>query len=227
MSRLFLSPREIDFINDLTKEVIKDVVGQKIFYYAVQVKATKIHDVYEEAMNKVFAQPIEIDARVDYQPEENRVNRFGVEDFYTIDVYLHYRDLLDKNIDVQQGDYFSYGTTFFEIVQMTYDTTIYGQIEHSMGIKIVGKQAREGQISKTPNGPTDEQYTDKGAVQETFAQQRGFAENQLGKTDDVRSLQAKGVLTKPITGPAEVSEKGGNGSKDEIGIIDSSFYDES
>jgi len=227
MSRLFLTPREIDFINDLSKEVIKDVVGQKIFYYAVQANVTKVHDVYEESINKIFGQPIEIDARVDYQPEQNRVNRFGVEDFYTIDVYLHYRDLLDKNIDAKMGDYFSYGTVFFEIVNLIYDTTIYGQIEHSMGIKLLGKQAREGQISKTPNGPTSEQYTDPGAVQETFAQQRGFAENQLGETDDIRSLQTKGVLTKPISGPGEVSEKGGNGSEDEIGTIDSAFYDES
>ena len=57
MSRLFLSPKEIDFINDINKEVIKDVVGQKIFYYAVRHDVTKIHDVYEEAPDKIFDIP--------------------------------------------------------------------------------------------------------------------------------------------------------------------------
>ena len=68
------------------------------------------------------------------------------------------------------------------------------------------------------------EFSDKDAIQETFVQQRGFKENALGKTDDVRSLQKKDVLEKPITGPKEVSPKGGTGKEDEIGMIDSSFY---
>ena len=35
MSRLFITQREIDFISDLTKEVIKDLAGQKIYFYRV------------------------------------------------------------------------------------------------------------------------------------------------------------------------------------------------
>jgi len=221
MSRLFLTSREIDFINDLNKEIIKDVVGQKIFYYSIRNDVTKVHDIYEEAVEKVFNPPIEIEARVEYQPESNRINRYGAEEYYSIEVYLHNRDLLDRDIDVRIGDYFSYDATFFEIIQQQVESHIYGQIEHSMGIKIVGKQARMGQIQKTPNGPTSESYTDEGSVQETFVQQRGFEENSLGTTGDIRALQEKGVLEKPISGPAEVSKKA-----DPEGI-ESSFYGES
>lgn len=59
------------------------------------------------------------------------------------------------------------------------------------------------------------------AVQDTFIQQRGFESNKLGKTGDVRSLQASGVLDAPISGPAEVSPLG---DPDDVG---SAFYDES
>ena len=170
---------------------------------------------------EIFNPPVEIEARVEYQPESNRINRYGVEEYFTIEVYLHNRDLLDRDIDVKIGDYFSYDATFFEIIQHQVESNIYGQIEHSMGIKITGKQARAGQIQKTPNGPTSESYTDEGAVQETFVQQRGFEENKLGVTGDVRALQEKGVLEKPISGPAEVS------TKSDPEEITSSFYDES
>jgi len=221
MARLFLTPREIDFINDINKEIIKDVVGQKIYYYTVRPDVTDVHDVYEEAPDKVFDPPIEIEARVEYQPEDNRINRFGVEEFYSIEVYLHNRDLLDRNIDVKIGDYFSYDATFFEIIQHQIESNIYGQIEHAMGVKIMGRQARLGQIQKDPNGPTSESYTDPGSVQETFVQQRGFEENRLGPTADTRALQEKGVLDPPITGPAEVSEYG---DPEDVG---SAFYDES
>lgn len=85
----------------------------------------------------------------------------------------------------------------------------------------MGRQARKGQMSKDPHGPTFEEYTDPDAVQETFVQQRGFDENKLGDTGDIRSLQKKGVLTAPISGPAEVSPEGDD---TEAG---SAFYDES
>ena len=35
MSRLFITPREIDFIADVTKEITKDVIGDVIYYYTV------------------------------------------------------------------------------------------------------------------------------------------------------------------------------------------------
>jgi hypothetical protein len=91
-----------------------------------------------------------------------------------------------------------------------------------MGIKIIGKQARIGQIQREPNGPTSERYTDDpNSVQDTFVQQRGFEENRLGRTEDVRALQQKGVLDQPLSGPAEVSEKG------DATNAGSAFYDES
>jgi len=220
MARLFITPREIDLISDLTKEVIKDISGQKVYYYRIREDLTNIHDVYEEAPDKVFDPPIEIEARVEYEPDEIRTNKFGSEAFYSITVFFHERDLLDRNIDVRVGDYFSYGDTFFEITSAVGENNAFGQIEHSIGTKVVGKQARLGQIDKLPIGPTSEKYTDADAVQKTFVQQRGLQENELGETGDKRQLQEDGKLDKPIGGAAEVSPRGDSGT------TSSSFYDE-
>ena len=46
MARLFITERELDLISDLTKEVIKDVIGQRVFYYRVREDLTQVHDVY-------------------------------------------------------------------------------------------------------------------------------------------------------------------------------------
>ena len=228
MARLFITPREIDFIADVTKEITKDVIGQKIYYYHIREDLTSVHDVYEEAEEKVFDPPIEIDCLVSWGPATVTTNKFGSEKRFTIDVNIQSRDLLDKDIDVQEGDYFSYGDTFYEIIKVITVSQIFGQIEHSTGITVTATQARQGQISLAPIGPTDESYTDDpDAIQETFVQQRGFPTNKEGPTGDVRSLQKKGVVTMPISGPAEVSPEGGAGTKDEIGMIDSSFYSDS
>ncbi len=220
MARLFITPREIDFISDLTKEIIKDVSGQKVYYYKVREDLSDVHDVYEEAPNKVFDPPVEIEARVEWEPGEIRTNRFGVEEFATINVFFHERDILDRGIDIRSGDYFSYGDSFFEITSAVIDTNAFGQIEHSIGTKVVGKQARMGQIDKPAIGPTSESFTDPDAVQETFVQQRGQETNVLGETGDKRQLQEDGKLDAPISEPAEVSPRGDDAS------ISSSFYDE-
>lgn len=218
MARLFITPRELDFINDTVKELIKDVVGQKIYYYRVRPEFTNIHTVYEEAVDKVFDPPVEIECRVEYKPEEIRVNRFGSEEFYTLDVYFHARDLIERDVQIKEGDFFNFDATWFEVMKSVVNNIVYGQIEHSMGLHAYCKQARQGLIDVEPLGPTSEQWTDSNSVQKTFVQQRGLVKNKLGETADVRNLQEKGVLDAPIAGPAEVSPDGG---------ISSAFYDES
>lgn len=221
MGRLFITPREVDFINDIAKEVVKDVIGQKIYYFPISEVKTQVHDVYEEAVDKVFENPIEIDALVKYEAQNVTTNKFGSEETYNIEAYVQSRDLLDKGIEVTEGDFFSYGDTFFEIIKAPSSDTIFGQIEHKRFVTITGKQSRKGQFISKVFGPTDEAYSDDDAVQNTYVQQRGFEENRLGKTGDVRDLQKKGVLDAPITGPAEVSPKGTDSK------AGSSFYDES
>jgi len=221
MARFFITPREINFINDIAKEVVKDVVGQKIYYFPISETKSNIHPVYEEATDKIFENPIQIGCLVKYLPQDVRANLFGSEDYYTIEVYLQVRDLLDKGITILEGDFFSYGSVFFEVITAPDSNTIYGQVEHKGFMTITGKQARLGNFSEITFGPTDEQYSDPDAVQNKFVQQRGFRRNNEGITGDIRELQQKGVLTKPISGPAEISPKGDPQN------VGSSFYDES
>ena len=220
MPRLFITPREMSFINDIAKEIVKDVVGQKIYYFSISEIKTQIHDIYEESPDKVFDDPIEIDCMVKYQEQEIRTNQFGSEEFYNIECYIQKKDLLDKGIEVNEGDFFSYGSVFFEVIKAPTSSTIYGQIEYGNFITVTGRQARKRQFISKVFGPTSEKYSDLDAVQDTFVQQRGFEKNRLGETGDVRDLVKKGVLEKPITGPKEVSPRG-----DKTGA-GSSFYDE-
>lgn len=212
MARLFITPRELDLISDLTKEVIKDVIGQRIFYYAVRSDITQVHDVYEESTEKVFDPPIEIDALVEWSPGEIKTNKFGYDKFHAIEARVHAQDLIDKGLRMKAGDFFSYGSIFFEITQVVTISKIFGQVEHITGYKLVGKQAREGLIDKAPIGPAAQTLETERVAQTTFVQQRGAASNELGETADRRELQADGKLDAPLTGPKKVSPDGVNSS---------------
>lgn len=220
MARLFITPREIDLISDLTKEIMKDIIGQKIYYYSVSDTKSKVHEIYNEAPEKIFDNPVDLDALVEWEPSKMKVSEYGAEDTAKIKLWVHARDLLDKQLQLSAGDFFSFGDIFFEIIQFLPSEVIYGQIEHKTGYQILGVQARRTQFLAKIFGPTEEKYSDADAVQNTFVQQRGQPENRLGPTGDVRELQKKQILDAPLDGPKEVSPKGSDSR------ANSAFYDE-
>lgn len=222
MARLFITPRELNFISDITKELIKDVVGQKVYYYPISEIKTKTHGVYNEALRKVYDNPIALDALVDNNfQNDTKIDKFGVDAQYKIEVFVQHRDLVDKGINVNIGDFFSFSDVFYEITERTFMRNIYGMPEHKDGVKLVGIKSREGLFVAPLLGPTDIRYTDADAVQTEFEQQRGeFIDANGELTGDKRDLVENGTLDKPLTGPKEVSQRGEPSRKG------SSFYDE-
>ena len=222
MARLFITPRELNFISDITKELFKDVIGQKIYYYPISELKTKTHGVYNEALQKVYDNPIALDCMVDNNFQtDTKIDKFGIDAQFKIEVFIQYRDLVDKGINVNIGDYFSFSDIFYEITERTFMRNIYGMPEHKDGVKLVGLKSREGLFNAPIIGPTDIKYTDADAVQTTFVQQRGEALDQDGnRTGDKRDLVENGVLDEPLTGTKEVSSRGDPGS------VGSAFYDE-
>lgn len=215
MARLFLGQKEADFFSDITKELIKDVAGQKIYYYKVREDLTNTNSLYEESEEKIFNPPIEIECLVEWGSADVRTDRFGHETLYDVTVSLHPRDLFDREIDLQVGDYFSYGSSFFEATSITVEKFIKGQVEKIASYKMKGKMSRIQHINVTPLGPTSERYTDEDAIQTTFEQQRGSNES------DKRYLQHDGVLDSPLTGPKKIMP---DGTKKGINGVGMGFY---
>lgn len=222
MSRLFITPRELNFISDITKEIIKDVIGQKIYYYPISELKTQTHGIYNEALKKVYDNPIALDCLIDNNFQtDTKIDKFGVDAQYKIEAYLQYRDLVDKGINISIGDFFSFSDVFYEITDKTFMRNIYGLPEHKDGVKIIGTKAREGLFTAPIVGPTDIAHIESDAIQDTFVQQRGESLDKNGElTGDKRDLIENGVLDKPLTGPKEVSS---NGDTSHVG---STFYDE-
>mgnify|MGYP000940733589 CR=1 FL=1 len=220
MARLFLTEREMAFISDVTKEYIKDVVGACIYYYPISELKTKNHDVYNESIEKIYDNPIKIEAHVGMPDQKVTTGKLGFEQNWTLELYIQYRDMVDKGIQMSVGDFFSYGTIVYEIVNLQFIRNIYGQVENIDGIKVVGQNVREGQfkINKII-GPTSREFTDDDAIKKDFYQQRGFESNEEGETKDIRDLQKEELLGKPISGPAKVSKEADTNDL-------SSFYDE-
>lgn len=219
MPRLFITERELNFISDITKEFMKDINGQKIFYYAVSESRTQ-GGFYGESKDKVWHNPVEIDAIVDAETGmEVTVGKSSIDTSYTRKVFLHRRDILEKGINISTGDFFSFGDAFYEIATVISAKNMFGFAERQIGYEVTGIKARESLFKAPLQGPTDESRPEDNAIQTVFTQSRGENVDARGNpTGDVRDLVKSGALDKPLTSPAEVSSLG---DPDEVG---NAFY---
>lgn len=195
MARLFITSREIHLINDLTKEFVKDVVGQTINYYPVSTLKTKIHPVYQEAVQKIFDNPIKVPCLASWPEAEIKTNQFGFEKTAKLEVFIQARDLIDKGFTIYEGDFFTFADQAFEVASFLTLGNIFGQEEYEVGYKITGTPARLGQFDPRnffpPNKDSDGPY-EQTQVQKTFEQQRGLGETPLdGETGDVRQIRER------------------------------------
>lgn len=233
MSRLFITPREQQLISDWTKEFIKDVVGQYVWYYPISILKSDIHPVYEEAIVKIFDNPIKIDCLVDQPNRDQSISNWTLESTSLLDVYIQSRDLLDKGFEPETGDFFLYGREVFEIMTIYEVGDVFGQAEYDVYWKMSGKLARSGRFD-LPNFKKmllDRKIFEESQVQKTFEQQRGLEENEEGVTADRRQVRERlADDMAPVAldeGPRVVSPEDEEDTSDTTGKkTSSSFYNE-
>jgi hypothetical protein len=194
MARLFIGTREQQLINDLTKEFIKDVVGQQIILFPISTLHTKIHPVYDEAVEKIFENPITLDVLALSPTNTNSWNQFGYDSNAEIELHIQPRDLLDKQLDIESGDMFLYGDKVYEILTCFTMDNIFGQVEYDKSKYIKAKLARSGQFDLDTFKrmiQTNNPNFNKSQEQHTFIQQRGLPENEQGATNDHRQMRKR------------------------------------
>jgi len=142
---LFVGQKEKDLVKQVNDEVIEKVVGQTIIYYPVSLKDTNFHDLYGEAIDKVFMDPVRIYAMVKYVSQTTTVTALGVDRIERINVAFHKRRLTeDQDLFVREGDFIQYGQYFYEILTLEEPKWLFGQVESSFEIAATCVRAREG-----------------------------------------------------------------------------------
>lgn len=208
-------------------------MGQFIWYYPISILKSDVHPVYEEAIVKIFDNPIKIDCLVDQPNRDQSINNWTLESTSLLDVYIQSRDLLDKGFEPETGDFFLYGREVFEIMTIYEVGDVFGQAEYDVYWKMSGKLARSGRFD-LPNFKKmllDRKIFEDSQVQKTFEQQRGLEENEEGVTADRRQVRERlADDMAPVAldeGPRVVSPEDEEDTSDTTGKkSSSSFYNE-
>ena len=61
---LFLGKKERDLVKQVNDELIERVIGQEVVYYPISREHTNYHNLYGEAIEKVFLPPVRVYALV-------------------------------------------------------------------------------------------------------------------------------------------------------------------
>ena len=141
---LFTGKKEKDFVKQVTDEIIERVVGQTIVYYPISLEHTNFHDVYCEAVDKNFLNPVRVYAMVKYESQNTTTTPLGVDRIEKISVMFHKRRLTeDQDLFVREGDFIQYGNHLYEILSLTEPKWLFGQVDSKFEIAASCVRARE------------------------------------------------------------------------------------
>jgi len=142
---LFTGKKEKDFVKQVNDEIIERVVGQTIIYYPISLEHTNFHNLYGEAIEKNFLDPVRVYAMVKYESQATKTTPLGVDRIESISVSFHKRRLTeDQNLFVREGDFIQYGEFLYEILTLEEPQWLYGQVDSQFEIVAKCVRAREG-----------------------------------------------------------------------------------
>jgi len=143
MARKFITAKEHAFIARVNKELIQKVIGQEVIYYALSREETTPHDVYGEAVDKVWYAPVTLNCLVSFDNPDVKTLDIGLDAEYNLEVYVLTDELIDRNIKPNEGDFVEFGQKFFEISSVTLPQLAFGQVNNKLMTKFSCVSSRE------------------------------------------------------------------------------------
>ena len=115
------------------------------------MQTTNFHDLYGEAVEKTYLPPVRVYALVEWKTEKtDYFEGVGIDKQWEITVHFHKRRLTeDQDLFVREGDFVLYGDHYYEIVELSEDKLLFGQVGNEFEIIAECKRARKGLFDAT------------------------------------------------------------------------------
>jgi hypothetical protein len=148
---LFLGKKERDLVKQVNDELIEKAIGQQVLYYPIDLEATKFHELYGEAINKTYLPPVRVYALVEFTDfSTTYLESAGIDKSWEINIHFHKRRLEeDQDLYVREGDFVLYGDNYYEIVKLSENKQLFGQVNNIFEISAICKRSRKGLFDAT------------------------------------------------------------------------------
>ena len=139
---LFTGKKEKDLVKQINDEVIERVVGQTIIYYPISLEHTNFHDLYGEAIDKTFLDPIRVYAMVKWDSQNTTTTPLGVDRIEKICIFQKKTDGRSRSFCQRRISYSM--ERIFMILTLVEPVWLYGHVESSFEITADCVRARKG-----------------------------------------------------------------------------------
>tara|TARA_Y100000034_G_scaffold108170_1_gene138335 strand:+ start:287 stop:775 length:489 start_codon:yes stop_codon:yes gene_type:complete len=148
---LFLGKKERDLVKQINDELIEKVIGQQVLYYSIDMETTNFHELYGEAIEKTYLSPIRVYALVEFTDSSTTyLESAGIDKSWEINIHFHKRRLEeDQDLYVREGDFVLYGDNYYEIVKLSENKQLFGQVNNIFEISAICKRSRKGLFDAT------------------------------------------------------------------------------
>tara|TARA_Y100000593_G_scaffold31749_1_gene62412 strand:+ start:350 stop:895 length:546 start_codon:yes stop_codon:yes gene_type:complete len=123
---LFGGSRDISLFNNLSKELINDIIQTEIGYYKFVLEKTT-SNIYGESLGKMFYEPVRIACLINREDQSWSSDDFGSD----IDQILNFRflkkELKDINLVAEVGDILLFRNNFYEVDSKVENQLIMGK----------------------------------------------------------------------------------------------------
>ncbi len=116
---LFLGSDDVRYLNKLAREISEEQVRESFLLYRIDLKTTKTHALYGEAMFKNYLPAVEIYGLIDVEsdgPEylaPGGLIRYGMG---KINAGVLLSTLEEANVEIRMGDYIYHKGNYYEII---------------------------------------------------------------------------------------------------------------
>ena len=111
---LFGGKRDISLFKNISKELINDIIQTEVAYYKFALEQTKTN-VYGEAPQKNYYEPLKIASLIDRSDQTWTSNEFGPDVNQIINFTFLRKEFIDLNLFSDVGDLILFRNNFYEV----------------------------------------------------------------------------------------------------------------
>lgn len=141
---LFFGYEDKQLFQNIAEELLGGIVRQHILYWKIDIQATQFDDVYGETREKVFRQPVKVNALVEFEHKPSETAR-GAELIKNLNIGLLRKNLEELHLEVREGDFVQFGNIFFEIMNVDYNI-IQHQPQHRFDFFLICNEIRQSEL---------------------------------------------------------------------------------